>query len=333
VEGSITVTPDTTHRTPRRFCPLVVAVSAVLALGAAGCGEPLDLQVQSPSSQPEPSHASPSVPDEVEPTPLAPTPRDDRATPSEDTIRETPEFGDRRAGPPVTDEPAVEEPAVDEPDTRDPATDEPATDEPDAEQPTVLEEGDSGDAVEALQQRLATLGYWVGTTDGVYGELTEQAVLAFQGWEGLARDGRVGPETRAALDAASGPEPDADGDLIEVHLDQQVLLVVQDGRTERALHVSTGSGERYTHPSGHQAVADTPVGEWQIAWRVDGWRQSDLGRLWRPAYFHEDGIAIHGYPEVPAHPASHGCVRVSMGAMDMLWAEGHVSEGTRVVVS
>lgn len=323
MEGSITVTPVSTRRTTRRFCPLVVAMSAVLALGAAGCAQPLDLRVESASSQQEPSHATRPAPDDLEPTPLEPTPRDDRATPAERTIREAPRFGDRRAGVSPSDAPAADEPAADSP-----AADEPAT-----EQPTVLEAGDSGDAVGTLQQRLDALGYWVGPTDGVYGELTEQAVLAFQGWEGLPRDGRVGPETRAALDTASRPAPAAAGDLIEVHLDQQVLLVVDDGRTEQALHVSTGTGERYTQPSGREAVADTPVGEWEISWRIDGWRQSDLGRLWRPAYFHQDGIAIHGYPEVPAQPASHGCVRVSMTAMDMLWAEGHVREGTRVVIS
>jgi lipoprotein-anchoring transpeptidase ErfK/SrfK len=33
--------------------------------------------------------------------------------------------------------------------------------------------------------------------------------------------------------------------------------------------------------------------------------------LWYPSYFLR-GFAIHGYPEVPAYPASHGCVRVPM---------------------
>lgn len=323
MKGSITVILDSSRRTTRRSCPLVVAVSAVLALGVAGCGQSLDLQVESATSQQEPSHATRPAPEDIEPSPLEPTPRDDRPTPPERTIREAPRFGDRRARVSPGEDPAADEAAADNP----------ADDEPAPDQPTVLEVGDSGDAVASLQQRLHTLGYWVGPTDGVYGDLTEQAVLAFQGWEGLPRDGRVGPETRAALDTASRPTPDAAGDLIEVHLDQQVLLVVDDGRTEQALHVSTGTGERYTQPSGREAVADTPVGEWEISWRVDGWRQSDLGRLWRPAYFHQDGIAIHGYPEVPAQPASHGCVRVSMTAMDMLWAEGHVREGTRVVVS
>jgi lipoprotein-anchoring transpeptidase ErfK/SrfK len=32
------------------------------------------------------------------------------------------------------------------------------------------------------------------------------------------------------------------------------------------------------------------------------------------------GFAIHGYPEVPAYPASHGCVRVPMWVATRLFA-------------
>ncbi|WP_254187290.1 hypothetical protein [Micromonospora sp. WMMB482] len=32
-----------------------------------------------------------------------------------------------------------------------------------------------------------------------------------------------------------------------------------------------------------------------IDWQVDGWRDGPLGRLYRPKYFQEQGIAIHGY--------------------------------------
>ena len=33
------------------------------------------------------------------------------------------------------------------------------------------------------------------------------------------------------------------------------------------------------------------------------------------------GFAIHGYPEVPAHPASHGCVRVPMWIATSLFGQ------------
>jgi lipoprotein-anchoring transpeptidase ErfK/SrfK len=35
--------------------------------------------------------------------------------------------------------------------------------------------------------------------------------------------------------------------------------------------------------------------------------------LYYPNYIHY-GIAIHGNPSVPAHPASHGCIRIPMFA-------------------
>jgi lipoprotein-anchoring transpeptidase ErfK/SrfK len=36
-------------------------------------------------------------------------------------------------------------------------------------------------------------------------------------------------------------------------------------------------------------------------------------------YFYK-GYAIHGYPSVPAYPASHGCVRITIPTMDRMWA-------------
>ena len=57
----------------------------------------------------------------------------------------------------------------------------------------------------ALQQRLVDLGYWMGEPDGNYGQLTRQAVMAFQKVEGLSRDGVAGPITQAQLAVAARP--------------------------------------------------------------------------------------------------------------------------------
>lgn len=317
--------------TARRTHRLAVAGATALVLGAAACGPPVDLEVGAGPVQPEPGEQR--LPESASTsTPVAPagedlgTPVPGEEPPEPEALEPTPEDTATEEPTSTPDEPTQ---APDE----SPTPTEPATEDPEADEPTVLEDGDQGEAVLALQQQLAELGYWVGPADGHYGHLTEQAVLAFQGWEGLTRDGVVGPRTREALESASRPVPESVGDGIEIHLAQQVLLVVRDGHTRVALHTSTGSGETYTRDDGSTALADTPTGTWEIAWRVDGWRESDLGRLYRPVYFHEDGIAVHGYPEVPSYPASHGCARVSMTAMDMLWAEGHVTEGTPVVVT
>jgi lipoprotein-anchoring transpeptidase ErfK/SrfK len=141
----------------------------------------------------------------------------------------------------------------------------------------------------------------------------------------------VDSAVRAALAAPSAPQPSSSGPglVAEVNESQQVLLVVDNGAVQQIFNTSTGTEEPYTY-EGREYLADTPNGSWTIYRQIDGWRESNLGRLYRPKYFHEDGIAIHGYPNVPAHPASHGCVRVSMAAMDYLW--GRLPIGTPVLV-
>ncbi len=57
---------------------------------------------------------------------------------------------------------------------------------------------DRGEAVRELQQWLKNAGYSVGT-DGVFGERTEKAVIAFQLSAGLTADGLAGKQTLALL--------------------------------------------------------------------------------------------------------------------------------------
>ena len=51
--------------------------------------------------------------------------------------------------------------------------------------------------------------------------------------------------------------------------------------------------------------------------REEGWWEG-LGKIYRPKHF-VGGVAVHGSNSVPAHPASHGCVRVTTPAMDFIW--------------
>ena len=69
---------------------------------------------------------------------------------------------------------------------------------------TKLQVGGENDpaVVTDLQEALTAAGYNPGAADGTYGEQTEAAVVAFQEANGLAVDGRVGPETAVALNAA-----------------------------------------------------------------------------------------------------------------------------------
>jgi len=199
--------------------------------------------------------------------------------------------------------------------------------------PAVLRYGASGPEVTRLQAALTRLRYWVGEHDGTYGVLTQQAVLALQGAAGLSRDGAFGPLSNAALMRARPPEARSrHGHVIEIDESKGLLLVVRDGRVQWAFHTSTGSNQPYVHPNGRTYSADTPNGRWAISWQYDGWREGPLGRMWRPKYFHADGIAIHGYASVPPYPASHGCVRVSVAAMNFIWNNGLAPPGTAVWV-
>ena len=65
-----------------------------------------------------------------------------------------------------------------------------------------LKKGSRGDAVKALQQKLIALGYLSGSADGIFGESTLKAVIAFQTAQSLTADGAAGSSTIAALNKA-----------------------------------------------------------------------------------------------------------------------------------
>ena len=137
---------------------------------------------------------------------------------------------------------------------------------------------------------------------------------------GLPRDGVYGPSTRGVLES-NPPRPAArssSGLVMEVDKPRQVLLMVRDGQVEWVFNTSTGTEQPYVF-EGEQYLADTPPGRWTITRQIDGVREGALGRLYRPKYFHPDGIAIHGSSSIPAYPASHGCVRVTNAAIDWMW--------------
>jgi hypothetical protein len=194
-----------------------------------------------------------------------------------------------------------------------------------------LSPGDHGPAVLALQQRLTSLGYWLGTPDGSFNATTEQAVFAFQKAAGITRDGSVGPVTSAALAQGVVPHPrSTSGHVIEVDLARQLVMLVTDGKVDDALNTSTGGGYKYTD-QGQTYTADTPVGTFHVYRQVDGMVVDSLGQLWRPKFF-DSGFALHGDTDVPPYPVSHGCVRVSNDAIDWIWSNNLAPIGTEVWV-
>jgi peptidoglycan hydrolase-like protein with peptidoglycan-binding domain len=194
----------------------------------------------------------------------------------------------------------------------------------------LLRPGDQGPEVEALQARLAELGYRPGAVDGRFGGATASAVLAFEKREGLARGGIAGPEVLARLQDPQGAGPEStDGPRIEIDLDRQILFIVDESGNVTTINTSTGSGKTYQQPGGAEAVAYTPTGEFTVERRVDGIREAALGSLYRPLYFKE-GWAVHGSARVPAYPASHGCARTANIDQDFIFEA--IPDGAPVMV-
>lgn len=181
------------------------------------------------------------------------------------------------------------------------------------------------------QRRLLALGYWHSGVDGKVGLTTTQAVMAFQKVSGIARDGVLGAKTAAALTHATRPV--ASGRVtngIEIDKARQVLFVVRNSKVVYVINVSTGSGQWYEQ-DGEQHRAVTPSGSFRVFRQIDRMHESPLGFLFRPKFFN-GGIAIHGSASIPGYPASHGCVRVSNPAMNLIWRQKLAEIGSRVVV-
>jgi lipoprotein-anchoring transpeptidase ErfK/SrfK len=192
--------------------------------------------------------------------------------------------------------------------------------------------GATGNAVVRVQKRLLALGYWIPGADGSYGYSTQQAVYAFQKASRLPRTGSVDLVTLNRLNNANRVRPrSTSGYWIEIDKTRQILIVANGGRTTWVFNASSGSDVPYTL-DGVRYSAHTPEGMFHILRQVDGNDPSPLGVLYRPKYFTNTGIAVHGYTDVPPYPASHGCVRVSSPAIDYMWGNNVLPIGAAVWV-
>jgi peptidoglycan hydrolase-like protein with peptidoglycan-binding domain len=189
------------------------------------------------------------------------------------------------------------------------------------EMPAAISPGDGGPWVEKLQDELRAAGFRPGPSDGRFGKATLGAVYAFQKLHELERNGIFLAEHWPLLDMqAVLPVHEEAPDRVEVDLSKQVLYLVKAQEVAAVLPISSGNGATYRGSSGAPVRARTPEGDYQFYKRVEGWRISYLGGLYRPYYF-RGGYAIHGSKSVPPYPASHGCVRVELHDMDYLTTE------------
>ena len=203
----------------------------------------------------------------------------------------------------------------------------------------VTQQGANNPNIAIAQQRLLSLGFWLAAADGSFGLTTQQAVMAFQKWNGMPRSGKLDAATAQRLSFPNCPPTQgrAGNDLLEVDKGRQLAFFVKGGKLVWVVNTSTGGGYYY------EAVDENngnPISDYAIT--TNGtfhiYRVSDepaykgsLGTLYRPRFI-VGGIAMHGYPSVPNYPASHGCVRVSNAAMDMVWAQNLLPIGQTVII-
>ena len=172
-----------------------------------------------------------------------------------------------------------------------------------------------------VQQELVDLGFMgpAGVT-GATDLQTSTALLGFQKWSGLERDGSLGATTIQALQRATRPEPARrePGRRIEVQLRRQLALLINDNRVVRAVHISSGAGGK------------TPVGSFRV-FRKERYSWSVPFKVWLPwASYFTGGVAFHEFGSVPTYAASHGCVRVNHYDAETLF--GFAETGTPVDV-
>jgi hypothetical protein len=180
--------------------------------------------------------------------------------------------------------------------------------------------GARGAAVAGMKRRLAALAFHQATLEPAWTSDTFDVVLAFQKAFGLSRTGYADRATllRLAKAAPLHPRVRARDTHLEVDKTRQILMVVRDGQVTGVIPVSTG------------ATGNTPVGHWRVLWKAPAtstWLGSAI--LYRTLTFH-GGFAIHGYPSVPAYPASHGCVREPIWAADWTYTQTPVGESVYV---
>lgn len=116
------------------------------------------------------------------------------------------------------------------------------------EQQTVSSLGSYGNEVRAIQERLKERGLFNANVTGYYGEITRNAVLAFQRQQGISQTGTAGPITLKALGISIGEIPAA----TEANVNLLARIISAEARGEPyAGQVAVGAVilNRIEHPS------------------------------------------------------------------------------------
>jgi hypothetical protein len=158
--------------------------------------------------------------------------------------------------------------------------------------------GARGGAVRLLQQELARERYEVPVS-GYFDEATGRAVLAFRKMTGLERIESADAHVFTLLQRGAGRfhvRYPGDGYHVEADLSKQVLVEINRGGRVRRI---------YTMSSGKPSTP-TVLGRFHVYSKTPGTNSEGMV----DSNYFIRGYAIHGYAEVPAYAASHGCLRI-----------------------
>ncbi len=182
--------------------------------------------------------------------------------------------------------------------------------------PPPVRQGSRGEWVLTLERRLVELNYHLRRPNQGFDYRTADAVLAFHKVNGMGRGEAVTKATWKRLSDPRTPKPKVKRPKEHIEVDQtkQVLYIVREGEIDVIVHVSTGAG------------GATRDGVFNVHRKIAGFSP---GRLYYPSYF-DGNRAVHGWPDVPSSPASHGCVRVPYWTAKFLHEVMHYGMQVRV---
>lgn len=169
-----------------------------------------------------------------------------------------------------------------------------------------------------VELKLAQLGYWVDSVDGILDERTVAAIAAFRR---VNQYHNFGDPNTADLRPLSKATPfkirSREVPHFQVDLKRQILFLVDErGNTSLFLPISTGN--RQTFIDGKRTkFAITPRGTFTVVRKRYGWHETSLGQMYYPSYI-IGGVAIHGSSYVADYPRTHGCIAVPLFAAEKL---------------
>lgn len=169
-----------------------------------------------------------------------------------------------------------------------------------------------------VQRALREKGFYRGSVDGKWNTRTQHAIMAFRKEIGATRSYSWSNSLWDDLQIYQAPYTKYDEpDRVEINLTKQTAHLFIGGELKGTFPIASGNGEIFDNFYGNPVRAVTPTGNFKVTRRKYGWYTSYLGSLYNPWFFN-GGIALHGSNSVPAYPASHGCVRLTIWDSDFV---------------